>query len=140
MNVESLSPRGTRLGWKVFLVALATSVAGTAALGGPPLFLADSVWWLALGSTPSILAASFALGWRSREPEPLYGAILAVLYFGIVAGVLFGGELAEAVPDPLPGLATGDSTFFFVWPLVILAAGFIGSTLGGKAATRWSPQ
>jgi cation transporter-like permease len=40
------------------------------------------------------------------------------------------------VPDPLPGLATGDSTFFFLWPLLILAAGVAGSILGGRVATR----
>lgn len=119
-----------------FLLALAVGAAGTVALGAPPLLLADNVWWLALASAPSILAAGFLLGWRAREPEPLYGAVLGTLYFGIVTGVLFGAELAEALPDPLPGLATGDSTFFFVWPLIILVAGFLGSMIGGKVAAR----
>ncbi len=136
MRAEGVSPRGTRLDRRAFLAALVMSLAGTAVLGGAPLFLADSVWWLALGSAPSLLAAGFFLGWRAGEPEPLYGAVLAVLYFGLVAGVLFGGELTEALPDPLPGLATGDSTFFFVWPLLILTAGFAGSLAGGKAALR----
>lgn len=121
-----------------YLPALAVSAAGTAALGLPAALLADSVWWLALASAPSLLAAGFLLGWRAREPEPLYGALLASVYFGIVAGVLFGAELAEALPDPLPGLATGDSTFFFVWPLLILVTGFLGSMLGGKAAVWMS--
>ncbi len=119
---------------RTYLVALGVSAAGTAALGLPPLLLADSVWWLALASAPSLVAAGFLLGWHAHEPEPLYGALLATLYFGIVAGVLFGAELAEALPDPLPGLSTGDSTFFFVWPLLILLAGFLGSMAGGKAA------
>ncbi len=122
-----------------YLLALAVSAVGTAALGAPALLLADNVWWLALASAPSLLAAGFLLGWLAREPEPLYGAVLATLYFGIVTGVLFGAELAEALPDPLPGLATGDSTFFFVWPLVILVTGFLGSTLGGRAAA-WRPR
>lgn len=123
-------------GTRVFLLALAASVAGTIALGVPPLLLRDNVWWLALASVPSLLAAGFLLGWRAREPEPLYGAVLGALYFGIVAGVLFGAELAEALPDPLPGLATGDSTFFFVWPLVILVMSFVGSVVGGRTAAR----
>lgn len=129
---RSHEPPGT----PVFLLALAASVAGTIALGVPPLLLRDNVWWLALASVPSLLAAGFLLGWRAREPEPLYGAVLGALYFGIVAGVLFGAELAEALPDPLPGLATGDSTFFFVWPLVILVMSFVGSVVGGRTAVR----
>jgi len=123
----------------VFLLALGASAAGTVALGAAPLLLTDNVWWLALASVPSLLAAGFLLGWYAREPEPLYGAVLGTLYFGIVAGVLFGAELAEALPDPLPGLATGDSTFFFVWPLLILVTSFVGSMIGGKAATRRTP-
>ena len=126
-------------GARAFLLALAVSGVGTGALGVPPLVLADNVWWLALSSAPSLLVAGFLLGWRAREPEPLYGAVLATLYFGIVAGVLFGAEFAEALPDPLPGLATGDSTFFFVWPLLILVTGFLGSMLGGTAAA-WRPR
>lgn len=123
-------------GTPTFLLALVASAAGTVAFGVPPLLLRDNVWWLALGSAPSLLIAGFLLGWRAREPEPLYGAVLGTLYFGIVAGVLFGAELAEVLPDPLPGLATGDSTFFFVWPLLILVTSFVGSIVGGKAAIR----
>jgi len=129
---RSHEPPGT----PVFLLALAAGVGGTIALGVPPLLLRDNVWWLALASVPSLLAAGFLLGWRAREPEPLYGAVLGSFYFGIVASVLFGAELAEALPDPLPGLATGDSTFFFVWPLLILVTSFVGSVAGGRTATR----
>lgn len=130
-------PAGARapvsLDRSAYLLALIVGAAGTAALGLPPLLLADSIWWLALASAPSLLAAGFLLGWRAHDPEPLYGTLLATVYFGIVAGVLFGAELADALRDPLPGLATGDSTFFFVWPLLILVTSFLGSMLGGKA-------
>lgn len=120
--------------WRPFLVAFAISVLGSAALGGVLFHFGDNVWWLALGGSPPLLAGGFYLGWRMREPEPLYGALLAIGYFGLVTAVLFGGELTETLPDPLPGLATGDSTFFFVSPLLILALGVIGSILGGNAA------
>lgn len=140
MRAEGVSLGPTGPEWRALVVALAASLAGTAVLGGVPLLLAHSVWWLALGSAPSLLGAGLYLGWRAREPEPLYGAVLAILYFGLVAGVLFGGELTETLPDPLPGLATGDSTFFFVWPLLMLTAGFVGSLLGGRVAVERKAQ
>lgn len=113
-------------------MAAAASVAGTVMLGGLPFLLQQNVWWIATGALVSLLGAGAYLGRRSGEPEPLYGALLAVLYFGLVVGLLFGGELAEVLPDPLPGLAIGDSTFFFVTPLLMLAASVLGSVLGGR--------
>jgi hypothetical protein len=138
MSAASASSlRGTRPTRRELLTALATSMAGTGALGGTLYFLlAHNVWWVAVASAPSLVAAGFYLGWRVDEPEPLYGSILSTLYFGIVAVVLLGGTWLGKVPDPLPGLATGDSTFFFLWPLLILAAGVAGSILGGRIAAR----
>lgn len=124
--------------WRTFLVAFAIGVLGTAALGGVLFHFGDNVWWLALGGGLSLLAGGFYLGWRMREPEPLYGALLAIVSFGVVVAVLFGGELSETLPDPLPGLATGDSTFFFVVPLLMLAAGVVGTLAGGNAARNAS--
>jgi hypothetical protein len=109
---------------------------GTAVVGGSLLLLGQNVWWLALGGLLSLFLAGAWLGRQAREPEPLYGALLAVLYFGLVAGILFGGELAEALPDPLPGLAIGDSTFFFVSPLLMLLASVVGSVVGGSLSRR----
>ncbi len=127
----------TRLDRRVFLAALAMSVAGTAAVGTVLFLLSESVWWFVLSSALSLLGAGFYLGWRAREPEPpLYGALLAILYFGLAVAILFGGELAEKLPDPLPGLDVGDSTFFFISPLLMLTAGFVGSILGRRAALR----
>lgn len=111
-------------------------MAVTAVLGGGLFLLQQNVWWLALGGLLSLFGGGVYLGWRSREPEPLYGSLLAVLYFGLVVGVLLGGELAEVLPDPLPGLAIGDSTFFFVSPLLMLAASVSGSVLGGSIGLR----
>jgi hypothetical protein len=113
--------------WRALGLALATSIVGTAVVGGALFLLQQNVWLLALGGLGSLFGGGVYLGWRSREPEPLYGALLAVMYFGLVVGILFSGELAEALPDPLPGLAIGDSTFFFVWPLLMLVAAVTGS-------------
>lgn len=113
-------------------MALAISILGTALLGGVAFLLQQNVWWLAMGGLLSLFGAGVYVGWQSHEPEPLYGTLLALLYFGLVAGILFGGELAERLPDPLPGLEIGDSTFFFVTPLFMLAASVAGSVLGGR--------
>ncbi|MBI2171183.1 MAG: hypothetical protein HYU30_04070 [Chloroflexi bacterium] len=114
------------------MMALALSVAGTAVLGGMLFLLQQNVWLIAMGGLAALFGAGVYLGWRSGEPEPLYSTVLAVLYFGLVVGILFGGELAEALPDPLPGLAIGDSTFFFVSPLLMLVASVAGSVAGGR--------
>jgi len=118
--------------WRALGLALATSIVGTVAVGGALFVLQQNVWLLVLGGLGSLFGGGVYLGRLSREPEPLYGALLAVLYFGLVVGILFGGELAEALPDPLPGLAIGDSTFFFVSPLLMLVAAVTGSVVGGR--------
>lgn len=136
----STFPSSSRPRPRTFLAALGLSMAGTAVVGGILFLLGQNVWWLALGGLLSLFAAGAWLGRQAREPEPLYGALLAVLYFGLVAGALFGGELAEALPDPLPGLAIGDSTFFFVSPLLMLLAGVGGSVLSGSIGLRRGVQ
>ncbi len=118
--------------WRDIGTALAISIAGTALLGGVLFLVERNVWWHAVGGLLSLFGAGIYLGRRTGEPEPLYGTMLAILYFGLAAGILFVGELTEALPDPLPGLAIGDSTFFFVLPLFMLAAGVAGSVLGGR--------
>ncbi len=116
------------------VAALAISVLGTAVVGGALLFILDNIWWLAVGGLASLFRAGTFLGRQCREPDPLHGAVLAVDYYGLVVGILFGGELAERLPGPLPGLSIGDSTFFFVSPLLMLAASVVGTILGGRGS------
>jgi len=132
----SASPNTARLRSQGVLIAIGLSVTGTAILGGLLFALGQNVWLLALGGLLSLFAAGAWLGWQAKEPEPLYGALLAVVYFGLVVVILFGGELAEVLPEPLPGLAIGDSTFFFVSPLLMLVASVAGSVLGGSIGLR----
>lgn len=135
---ESLSkPAVQSILWRYIALAFIFSVTGTAVLGGVLFLLQQNVWLIALGGLLSLFAAGAWLGWQAKDPEPLYGALLAVLYFGLVVGILFGGELTEALPDPLPGLAIGDSTFFFVSPLFMLVAAVFGTVLGGRLSARW---
>lgn len=121
-----------RVPWREIWLAWALSVFGTALLGGVLFALWQNVWGIALGGVASLVVGAAYVSLRAGESEPVYGALLAILYFGLVVGVLFGGELMEMLPDPLPGLGIGDSTFFFVWPLLQLAAAVIGIALGGR--------
>ena len=118
--------------WREIWLAWVLSVVGTALLGGPLFAVWQNVWGIALGGVASLVVGAAYVSLRTGESEPVYGALLAILYFGLVVGVLFGGELIEILPDPLPGLGIGDSTFFFVWPLLQLAAAVVGSVLGGR--------
>lgn len=118
--------------WRDIWLAWVLSVVGTALLGGGLFALWQNVWGIALGGVASLVVGASYVSLRARESEPVYGALLAILYFGLVVGVLVGGELMGMLPDPLPGLGIGDSTFFFVWPLLQLAAAVIGIVFGGR--------
>ena len=128
--------QGQEIPWVNVWVALLISVVGTTVPGGILYALDQNVWWIALAGIASLFAGGAYVGSRSGEPEPLYGTLVATLYFGLVAGILFGGTLAEALPDPLPGLGIGDSTFYFVWPLLQLIAAVAGSVVGGHLTIR----
>jgi len=114
--------------WTGFTIALVgTLAAGTWALG----FSAKGAWWAANAGTLCLFCGGLTAGYRARTAEPLNGAFTAVFYFGTTVLVIFGGEFLGVLPDPLPGLPRGDSTFFFVWPLAQLAAGTLGAMAGG---------
>ncbi len=120
---------------RIVLTALVISAVGTGVLSGGVMLAWNSVWVLAIGSVASLFAGGLYVGRRVGEPEPMLGAVLAILYFMIVAGVLFIGTLLEKLPEPLPGLDIGDSTFYFVWPLLMLVGCVLGGIIGGGS---WS--
>lgn len=124
------------LPWRHVGIALVIGIVGTPILGVVPLLLLDNIWGLALGGLVALFLGGVYLGRQARDPEPLYGTVLAILYFGLISVILFGGELTEQLPNPLPGLEIGDSTFFFVVPLLQLAAGVAGTVTGGLLAKR----
>ncbi len=118
--------------WGYIWAALAISILGTGLFGGILFLIDQNIWWVALAGVDFLIIGGFYIGWRSGESEPLYGALLAILYFGLVLAILFVGTLLEALPDPLPGLSIGDSTFYFVLPLLQLVGGLMGSLAGGR--------
>lgn len=95
---------------------------------------AKGTWWAAHAGTLFLLAGGALAGYRAATPEPLNGAYVALLYFGTATLAIFIGEFLGVLPDPLPGLPRGDSTFYFVWPLEQLAAATLGAVLGGRLA------
>lgn len=97
----------------------------------------DNIWWVAAGGILSLFVGGVYLGWKSREPEPLYGTLLAAVYVAMAVVGIFVGTFLAVLPDPLPGLAIGDSTFFFISPLLMLASGVAGTSLGGVMVTYW---
>lgn len=90
------------------------------------------MWWLAVASTVALLAAGFQLGWKTGRWEGLSATLVTILYFVTITVILIIGMMFEVLPDPLPGLPKGDSTFFFVWPLAQLSGTVVGALLGQR--------
>jgi len=139
----SIMAQATRNGsndviWQVVWVGYGIALAGTLLLGGGLglLALGRGMWWLANWGMIFLFIGGFTAGFMGRTAEPLNGAFIAVFYFATVTAVIFVGEFLGVLPDPMPGLPRGDSTFFFVWPLGQLAAATLGAVLGGWLAAR----
>ncbi len=140
------APREPDVLWRPVVVAYALSVLVTVALGAA-LFVAleQSVWWLAAAGVLGLAAGGWLVGARRGRPDALGATLLAILYFATTVVAIVGGTLVDVLPDPLPGLPIGDSTFFFVWPLAQLAGAVVGSAGGGRwrawaaAVATWRP-
>ncbi len=125
------------IAWRPVFAGFTLALLGTLLVGGWGLaFAGRGMWWVANWGLAFLLAAGALAGYLARSSEPLNGAYIAVLYFGTATLAIFAGEFLGILPDPLPGLPRGDSTFFFVWPLAQLAAATLGAMLGGWAAAR----
>lgn len=127
-----------KMPWRRIAIALGLSLAGTGLLGGVLLLALDNIWWVAVGGNLCLFGGALYLGRATGEPEPLYGTLLAAGYVAVVVVVIFVGTFLATfetslpiLPDPLPGLAIGNSTFFFVSPLLMLVSGVAGAVVGG---------
>lgn len=125
------------IAWGAVWVGYGIALLGTLIVGGWGLFFANKgMWWVANWGMIFLFAGGFVAGVLKKTAEPLNGAFIAVLYFGTVTMVIFVGEFLGILPDPLPGLPRGDSTFFFVWPLGQLVAATLGTVLGGWLSAK----
>ncbi len=132
------TPSTADVHWRAVGLGAALSVAATLVV---ILLVAGRghVWWIALAGTLFLLLAGLAAGAAARSPEPLNGALIGILYFGTFVLVMFAGAATDTLPDPLPGLEVGDSTFFFAWPLAQILFPTLGAMLGGRLAARQPP-
>lgn len=118
--------------WPDAWLGFGVAVAVTLLLGAPLFALVEqSVWWLALAGVLGLGAGGWLVARRRGRSDALGATLVAILYFATVLVVLIGGTLVDVLPDPLPGLPIGDSTFFFVWPLTQLGGAVVGALLGG---------
>lgn len=140
MEENNEFPSGWQIGdfpWRVdgvgYLIGLATTL-----IVGIPLFLAtENAWWLAVAGTVGLLIGGFVVGRRvGPKLATINGALMATLYYLTVALAFFVGSILEVLPEPLPGLPQGDSTFYFAWPLAQIVVGILGAALGSRFAAR----
>jgi len=94
------------------------------------------MWWLAAASAVALFVAGFRLARRSNHWEGLSATLVTILYYVTATVILIIGMMFEVLPDPLPGLPKGDSTFFFVWPLAQLISTVLGATLGRRRGAQ----
>jgi len=123
--------------WGLVWAGYGVALVGTLIVGGWGLVFANKgMWWVANGGMVFLFIGGFTAGTVARTAEPLNGAFIAVFYFATATLIVFIGEFLGILPDPLPGLPRGDSTFFFVWPLGQLVAATLGAALGGWLSAK----
>jgi hypothetical protein len=123
--------------WKDVWTGYLVGLLGTAILGGAVFVVVGAnMWWLAAASAVALLVAGFRLSRRSGRWEGLSATLVTILYYVTVTVILIIGMMFEVLPDPLPGLPKGDSTFFFVWPLAQLVSTVVGALLGRRRVQR----
>ena len=88
---------------------------------------------MALAGSASLLVGGLLVGRRvTSSVAVVNGALMAILYNLSVAIFFFVGSFLEVLPEPLPGLPQGDSTFFFAWPLAQFVIGIVSAIVGSR--------
>lgn len=125
--------------WKDVYLGFAIAILGTVVLSAG-LFAATgaSMWMVVIASDIAIGFAGWRLGKKTGQWEGISAALITLFYYVLAVITLIIGWMWELVPDPLPGLPRGDSTFYFVWPLSLLICSVAGMAVGTKAGARKS--
>lgn len=132
-----LSSEGWRIPdirWKAVWLGYAIGMLGTVAVGLPLLLIIGNSWLVALVGLVGLFIGGLVTGRMVSDRLLLVvnGALMAILYNSTVSLLFFVGSFLEVLPEPLPGLPTGDSTFFFAWPLVQFAIGLLSAVIGSR--------
>ncbi|MBI4297855.1 MAG: hypothetical protein HY676_04920 [Chloroflexi bacterium] len=123
--------------WPAIWAGYAVATLVTLAAGLPLLAAKDSTWLLAASGSAGLLAGGLVTGKRAgRQLALLNGALLCVMYNVSVAGAFFIGSILQLLPEPLPGLPQGDSTFFFAWPLAQFVLAVAGAAVGSRMSVK----
>lgn len=129
------------INWRAIWKGYALSVAGTLVLGLALFLLEPNAWLVAAAGTLSLFAGGFLAARKAGTAEVLNGAFVGLVYFTTVVVIVFAGAILDILPDPIPGLPKGDSTFFMAWPLLQLLAVSIGAMVAGRRRkTREKPK
>lgn len=119
--------------WQGYFIGLAFTLA----VGVPLLLVLESSWLLGVAGLAGLMLGGFVLGNRVSPPLALVnGALAGILYNLTIALAFFAGWFFQWLPEPLPGLPQGDSTFYFAWPLAQFVVGILGAMLGSRFAVK----
>ncbi|MFQ5876004.1 MAG: hypothetical protein ACE5JL_19695 [Dehalococcoidia bacterium] len=121
--------------WSSVWIGYGIAVAVTLILGAVAFWAYENVWLIALGGEVALFLGGAIAARRTPAAQALNGAFIGLLYFATTIVFIFSGVMTEKLPDPLPGLPLGDSTFFFVWPLAQVLASTLGALVGSRSST-----
>ena len=123
--------------WKAVWQGYAIGLVVTLAAGVPLLLVLESMWLLGGAGLVGLLAGGGVVGARvGQRVAVINGALMGIMYNMTIVLALFAGWFFELLPEPLPGLPQGDSTFFFSWPLMQFAVSVAGGILGSRLAAK----
>lgn len=129
-NVPDIHWRAVWLGYVIGL--LSTLVAGF-----PLLLITENSWLMAIAGSVGLFIGGLVTGRRvGRSLAVVNGALMAMLYNLTVSILFYVGSFLQVLPEPLPGLPQGDSTFFFAWPLAQFAIGIFSTILGCRILSK----
>lgn len=123
--------------WKAVGAGYLVAAVVTIGAGIPLLVIMDSSWMLVVADLVALLGAGFVVGRKSGpQLSIINGALMGIICYFTTALALLVGWFFQWLPEPLPGLPQGDSSFFFVWPLLQVVVSVVGAILGNSTVHR----
>lgn len=125
------------ISWKAVWLGYFLGLIITLAVGAPVVLVSKSTWLLGLAGLGALFGVGILVGAKAgSRTAVINGALVGVLYNLTVVLALFVGWFFELLPEPLPGLPQGNSTFFFAWPLMQFAASVVSAIVGSRLTRK----